>query len=255
MAHAKMLEAHRTWDGERCVLVTVSFTPGSCSLTAYKLTPGGYEWGRSNKDVSANPQVRARMRTAWHPFLPPVLCTNVPASRSAYLAARAHPFHCAVRRAPSATSIAPSHTCSRSLELPTPIWCTVLESTHLRLHRDLSLAVLCTRAACRLPFDFLSRLALCVPVSLPPLQGYKPDFYEKVQLLLSDRFMGFYMVPDAGSWNYNFMGVKHSPAMKYGLRLSNPKEFYHEVHRPTHFLEFSTLEDADPGVDIENHFV
>ena len=62
-------------------------------------------------------------------------------------------------------------------------------------------------------------------------QGYKPEFYEKVQLLLSDRFMGFYMTPDAGSWNYNFMGVKHSAAMKYGLRLSNPREFYHEVHR------------------------
>ncbi|KAG2447155.1 hypothetical protein HYH02_007901 [Chlamydomonas schloesseri] len=140
VATAKMLEAHRSWDGERCVCVTVSFTPGSCSLTAYKLTPGGYEWGRSNKDVAANPQ------------------------------------------------------------------------------------------------------------------GYKPDFYEKSQLLLSDRFMGFYMVPDAGSWNYNFMGVKHSPAMRYGLKLANPREFYHEVHRPTHFLEFSTLEDADPGVDVENHF-
>lgn len=33
----------------------------------------------------------------------------------------------------------------------------------------------------------------------------------------------------AGSWNYNFMGVKHSASMKYGLRLANPKEFYHEV--------------------------
>jgi len=27
--------------------------------------------------------------------------------------------------------------------------------------------------------------------------------------------------------------------MKYALRLANPKEFYHEQHRPTHFLEFS----------------
>lgn len=34
--------------------------------------------------------------------------------------------------------------------------------------------------------------------------GYSPNHYEKVQLLLSDRFMGFYMVPDAGPWNYNF---------------------------------------------------
>ena len=99
-AHAKMLEGFKSWDGERCVVMTCSFTPGSCSLTAYKLTPGGYEWGRSNKDGSANPQ------------------------------------------------------------------------------------------------------------------GYAPTHYEKVQLLLSDRFMGFYMVPDVGSWNYNFMGVKHSATMK-----------------------------------------
>ena len=56
-SHAKMLEAHKTWDGERCIVVTCSFTPGSCSLTAYKLTPGGYEWGRANKDNNANPQV------------------------------------------------------------------------------------------------------------------------------------------------------------------------------------------------------
>jgi pre-mRNA-processing factor 8 len=87
------------------------------------------------------------------------------------------------------------------------------------------------------------------------MQGYSPTHYEKVQLLLSDRFMGFYMVPDAGSWNYNFMGVKHSSSMKYGLRLANPREFYHEVHRPTHFNEFAQLEEGgDTGVDMENHF-
>lgn len=54
-AHAKMLEANKSWDGERCVVITASFTPGSCSLTAYKLTPGGYEWGRTNKGDLANP--------------------------------------------------------------------------------------------------------------------------------------------------------------------------------------------------------
>ena len=56
-AHAKMLENHKTWDGERCIVMTCSFTPGSCSLAAYKLTPGGYEWGRANKDNSATPMV------------------------------------------------------------------------------------------------------------------------------------------------------------------------------------------------------
>ena len=34
-----------------------SFTPGSCSLTAYKLTPTGFEWGRKNVDQGTNPQV------------------------------------------------------------------------------------------------------------------------------------------------------------------------------------------------------
>ena len=54
-AHAKMLQGNNSWDGERCVVVTCSFTPGSCSLTAYRLTPAGYEWGRQNRDTSTNP--------------------------------------------------------------------------------------------------------------------------------------------------------------------------------------------------------
>ena len=70
-----------------------SFTPGSCSLTAYKLTPSGYEWGRQNTDKGNNPK------------------------------------------------------------------------------------------------------------------GYLPSHYERVQMLLSDRFLGFFMVPAQGSWNYNFMGA------------------------------------------------
>ena len=44
------------WDGEKTVIITCSFTPGSCSLTAYKLTPGGYEWGRQNTDKGSNPK-------------------------------------------------------------------------------------------------------------------------------------------------------------------------------------------------------
>lgn len=37
-------------------------------------------------------------------------------------------------------------------------------------------------------------------------KGYLPSHYEKVQMLLSDRFLGFFMVPAQSSWNYNFMG-------------------------------------------------
>ncbi len=42
--------------------------------------------------------------------------------------------------------------------------------------------------------------------------------------------------------------------MKYGVKLSNPKEFYAETHRQTHFLEFSNLEEAEPEADVENPF-
>jgi len=33
--------------------------------------------------------------------------------------------------------------------------------------------------------------------------------------------------------------------MKYEVTLTNPKEFYHEVHRPSHFLNFSSLEEGE----------
>jgi len=140
--HAHVMAEHSTWDGEKTVIITCSFTPGSCSLTAYKLTPSGFEWGRNNTDKSNNPK------------------------------------------------------------------------------------------------------------------GYLPSHYEKVQMLLSDRFLGFFMVPTQGSWNYNFMGVRHDPNMRYELALSNPKEFYHEVHRPSHFMNFASIEEGGDtvGADREDMF-
>lgn len=68
----------------------------------------------------------------------------------------------------------------------------------------------------------------------PPLQPqhqtqslecrYSPAMYEKAQLLLSDRFLGFYLVPAPdGVWSYNFMGIKHSQGMDYALQVGNPK--------------------------------
>ena len=129
-AHSKMMVENAALDPDRSIVITCSFTPGSCSLSAYKLTPAGYEWGRTNTDKSNNPK------------------------------------------------------------------------------------------------------------------GYLPTHYEKVQMLFTDRFLGFFMVPKQISWNFNFMGVRHDPTMKYELQLANPKEFYHEVHRPLHFINFSGLEDA-----------
>ncbi|RKP27577.1 PRP8 pre-mRNA processing factor 8 [Syncephalis pseudoplumigaleata] len=129
--HARIMASSKSWDGERTIVITCAFTPGSCSLTAYKLTPSGYEWGRQNKDITgANPV------------------------------------------------------------------------------------------------------------------GYSPSHYERVQMLLSDRFLGFFMVPEDRVWNYNFQGAAHSTDMRYTLCLDTPKEFYHEEHRTGHFLNFADMEDT-----------
>jgi pre-mRNA-processing factor 8 len=43
--------------------------------------------------------------------------------------------------------------------------------------------------------------------------------------------------------------------MKYGVTLGNPKEFYHELHRPSHFLNFAAMEDLEEAnTDRENVF-
>jgi len=142
ITHSRIMADNRNWDGEKTVVITVSFTPGSCSLTCYKLTPSGFEWGKSNREHTQN------------------------------------------------------------------------------------------------------------------YQGYVPSFYEKVPMLLSDRFLGFFMVPDSGSWNYNFMGVKHSPGMKYGIKLDNPKPFYDEAHRPVHFQNWTqSAETLELEADNEDLFV
>lgn len=142
ITHSKIMSDNQTWDGEKTIVVTCSFTPGSCSLTAYKLTPQGFEWGRQNRD------------------------------------------------------------------------------------------------------------------SGPDAPGFAPSHYERVQMLLSDRFLGFFMVPEDELWNYNFMGVKHSVGMEYGLRLGIPKEFYHEKQRPSHYLTFTNADEIENAAeaDVDDFF-
>jgi len=61
-------------------------------------------------------------------------------------------------------------------------------------------------------------------------------------MLLSERFLGFFMVPDNHIWNYNFVGLGLNSSMKYSLILANPKEFYHENHRTSHFIKFAGVD-------------
>ena len=55
--HARIMAENKgVWDGDQAVILTCSFTPGSCSLTTYKLTPGGFEWGLKNQETAASAQ-------------------------------------------------------------------------------------------------------------------------------------------------------------------------------------------------------
>lgn len=133
--HAKVFSDK---DGQRTIAMTCSFTPGSVTLCAYKLTPGGFEWGKTLKDKSGNPK------------------------------------------------------------------------------------------------------------------GYQTSHFEKVQMLLSDKFQGFFMIPAFGSWNYNFNGVRLSANAKYDIRLAVPHNYYHKLHRPTHYLNFTKFEGETLDNDVDD---
>ena len=88
---------------------------------------------------------------------------------------------------------------------------------------------------------------------------FNENFYEKIQILLTEKFMGFFMIPDNEIWNYNFISVEPVVNMKYNLILDNPKEFYNEIHRPIHFINFNKElkeeeEDFQENCDIDDNF-
>lgn len=145
LMHAGIVEDNKkAWLGQNEIIITTSFTQGSCSLTAYKVTDAGLQWGKKNRNIAGG---------------------------------------------------------------------------------------------------------------VSNAQGYSSSCYEKVQMLLSDRFQGYFLVPDGGlGWNYNFQGVKHRKDMEYTLRLDTPERFYAECHRPQHFLSFVQMEDGDDefDADLEN---
>jgi pre-mRNA-processing factor 8 len=144
ITHSKIMVDNQVWDGDKTIIAACSFTPGSCSLSAYRVTTAGFNWGKAQTAVM-------------------------------------------------------------------------------------------------------------------DAKGYSPAHYERVQLLLSEKFLGCFLVPDDDLWNYNFAGVKHSVGMDYSLKVGIPREFYHESHRPAHFLTFANIEESDAaniatGADIEDFY-
>jgi len=141
LMHTNMVENNKSWTGHNEIVITSSFTQGSCSLTAYRVTDSGFDWGKKNANVMGG---------------------------------------------------------------------------------------------------------------VANAQGYNSNCYEKVQMLLSDRFQGFFLVPEGGlGWNFNFQGVKHNVSMEYTLKVDSPERFYAECHRPQHFLSFVQMEDGEDADDAD----
>ena len=71
-------------------------------------------------------------------------------------------------------------------------------------------------------------------------------------MILSDKFFGFFMVPEGGAWNYNFNGQNFSTNMRYTLMLENPVDFYNELHRSVQFLDSTsrTAQEEAATVDV-----
>ncbi|KAI9847732.1 MAG: pre-mRNA-splicing factor 8 [Sclerophora amabilis] len=85
-------------------------------------------------------------------------------------------------------------------------------------------------------------------------QGFSTSMGEKCQLLLSDKIRGYYLVPEAGVWNYSFMGSAFGNVEKkpVNVKMDTPLPFYNEQHRPLHFQNFAELEDI--WVDRTDNF-
>jgi pre-mRNA-processing factor 8 len=42
----------KSWKGKDEIIITTSFTQGSCSLTAYQVTEAGFAWGKKNRNIA-----------------------------------------------------------------------------------------------------------------------------------------------------------------------------------------------------------
>ncbi|GME81011.1 unnamed protein product [Ambrosiozyma monospora] len=87
------------------------------------------------------------------------------------------------------------------------------------------------------------------------LANYSPSYKKKTPLILVDSFKGFFMVPDTNIWNYSFIANSWSEEMEYDIKLDQPIPFYHELHRPLHFVNFNQIEaNNDLEADQEDVF-
>lgn len=83
-------------------------------------------------------------------------------------------------------------------------------------------------------------------------QGWDVGMASKAQVLLSDRIMGFFLVPEENRWNYHFTGPSWSANMPYAMKLDRPLGFFDPEHRHVHFAQID--ESAPQDTEREDLF-
>lgn len=85
-------------------------------------------------------------------------------------------------------------------------------------------------------------------------EEFDPNYSEHAQLLLSERIMGNFLVPSTDVWNFIFSGATFDPSFDYELKVGIPLEFYNEMHRVIHFMQFNELA-GDEALEAEQEDV
>lgn len=85
----------------------------------------------------------------------------------------------------------------------------------------------------------------------PP--GYSRDFADPGQLITTESIKGYFYTPQDDVWNFVFLGSLWNPRARCYMKVGFPLNFYHDLHRPVHFLAFSGLETNEED-EYENEF-
>lgn len=87
--------------------------------------------------------------------------------------------------------------------------------------------------------------------------GFEDSFFEKIPIVLTEAYNGWFMTPVDIPWNLNFQALKLADHPTYEIELGHPLPFFDQSYRQNHFLKFVedlTKQDNMP-IDVEDNFI
>jgi pre-mRNA-processing factor 8 len=71
--------------------------------------------------------------------------------------------------------------------------------------------------------------------------GYNNTYFKSQEVKITENDNGYFLSTFDKVWNYHFMSLKFKKAIPFLLHVSPPIDFYHSLHRKSHFLNFVKL--------------